>query len=68
MLLDQSGIASALRWLFVELGPTERLRLTLVFQRMTTSPAHGDDGSKHTPTSLSSYTHNQPWPVAIVRR
>jgi hypothetical protein len=34
MLLDQSGIASALRRLSIELGPTERLRLTLVFQRM----------------------------------
>jgi hypothetical protein len=34
MLLDQSGITLALRRLFVELGPTERLRLTLIFQRM----------------------------------
>jgi hypothetical protein len=34
MLLDQSSIASALRRLSVELGPIERLRLTLVFQRM----------------------------------
>jgi hypothetical protein len=34
MLLDQSGIASAVRRLSVELGPTKRLRLTLVFQRM----------------------------------
>jgi hypothetical protein len=34
MLLDQSDIASALRRLSVELGPTERVRLTLIFQRM----------------------------------
>jgi hypothetical protein len=31
MLLDQSSIASALRRLSVELGPIEKLRLTLVF-------------------------------------
>jgi hypothetical protein len=34
MLLNQSGIASALRKLFVELGPIEKLQLTLVLQRM----------------------------------
>jgi hypothetical protein len=34
MLLYQSSIASALRRLSVELGPFERLRLTLLFQRM----------------------------------
>jgi hypothetical protein len=34
MLLDQSSIASALRRLSVKLGPIEKLRLTLVFQRM----------------------------------
>jgi hypothetical protein len=34
LLLDQSSIASALRRLSAELGPIERLRLTLVFQRM----------------------------------
>jgi hypothetical protein len=34
MLLNQSSIASALRRLSVELGPIERLQLTLVFQRM----------------------------------
>jgi hypothetical protein len=34
MLLDQSSIASALRKLFIELGPIEKLRPTLVFQRM----------------------------------
>jgi hypothetical protein len=33
-LLYQSSIASALQRLSVELGPIERLRLTLVFQRM----------------------------------
>jgi hypothetical protein len=34
MLLDQSSIASALRRLSVELGPNEKLWLTLVLQRM----------------------------------
>jgi hypothetical protein len=34
MLLDQSRIASALRRLSVELGPIEKLQLTLVLQRM----------------------------------
>jgi hypothetical protein len=34
MLLDQSSIASALQRLSVELGPIEKLWLTLVFKRM----------------------------------
>jgi hypothetical protein len=34
MLLNQSGIASALRKLSVELGPIGKLQLTLVLQRM----------------------------------
>jgi hypothetical protein len=34
MLLNQSGIASVLRKLFVELGPIGKLQLTLVLQRM----------------------------------
>jgi hypothetical protein len=34
MLLDQSSIALALRRLSIDLGPIEKLRLTLVFQRM----------------------------------
>jgi hypothetical protein len=34
MLLNQSGIASALRKLSVELGPIGKLKLTLVLQRM----------------------------------
>jgi hypothetical protein len=34
VLLDQLNITSALQRLFVELSPTERLWLTLVFQRM----------------------------------
>jgi hypothetical protein len=34
MLLDKSSIASALRRLSIELGPIEKLWLTLVFQRM----------------------------------
>jgi hypothetical protein len=34
MLLDQLDIASAIRRLSVELGSIEKLRLTLVFQRM----------------------------------
>jgi hypothetical protein len=34
VLLNQSSIASTLRRLFAELGPIEKLRLTLVFQRM----------------------------------
>jgi hypothetical protein len=34
MLLNRSNIASALRKLSVELGPIEKLQLTLVLQRM----------------------------------
>ena len=34
MLLNQSGIASALRKLSVQLGPIGKLQLTLVLQRM----------------------------------
>jgi hypothetical protein len=34
VLLNQSSIASTLRRLFVEPDPIEKLRLTLVFQRM----------------------------------
>ena len=34
MLLNRSDIASALRKLSVELGPIEKLQLTLVLQRM----------------------------------
>jgi hypothetical protein len=34
MLLNQSGIASALRRLSIELGPIEKLQLTLALQRM----------------------------------
>jgi hypothetical protein len=34
MLLNQSGIASALQKLSIELGPIEKLQLTLVLQRM----------------------------------
>jgi hypothetical protein len=34
MLLNRSGIALALRKLSVELGPIEKLQLTLVLQRM----------------------------------
>jgi hypothetical protein len=34
MLLNQSNIVSTLQKLFVVMGPIERLRLTLVFQKL----------------------------------